>query len=307
MPEPATPLVSVVVPTRDRPELLRVAVARILEQTYPGEIECLVVYDQCEAPELEAEVPAGRSLRILPNGRSSGLAGARNTGVLASRGELVAFCDDDDEWLPQKLELEAAALLADPAAAVAVCGAFVCYKGRETPRVPERPLLTLQDLLRTRQVMADPSTILVVRERFVDEIGLVDEEIPGSYAEDYEWLLRAAGVAPIVAVQEPLVLKRWHSTSFFQSRWDVMIDALRYLLEKHPEIASEPRGLARIYGRLAFASAAAGRGPESRAWARRCLAENWREPRAYIALLVSVGLLRPSAILHVAHLTGRGV
>jgi len=307
VPETAAPLVSVVVPTRDRVELLQIAVARVLEQTYRGEIECIVVHDQCEAPDLDVEVPPGRSLRVLPNGRSPGLAGARNTGVLASRGELIAFCDDDDEWLPQKLELEAAALLADPAAAAVVCGVFVCYRGRETPRVPGRPVLTLRDLLQTRQIMANPCTVLVWRDRFIHEIGLVDEQIPGSYSEDYEWLLRVAAVAPIVAVQQPLILQRFHSTSFFQGRWEVMIEALKYLLEKHPEIATEPRGLARIYGRLAFASAAAGQHRKSRAWARRCLAANWREPRAYIALLVSFGLLRPSAILHVAHLKGRGI
>jgi glycosyltransferase involved in cell wall biosynthesis len=75
------PLVSVVVPTRDRPALLKRAVAAVLGQDYPGEIDCVVVFDQSPA-HLPAglTVPPGRSLRAVGNQRTPGLAGARNTG-----------------------------------------------------------------------------------------------------------------------------------------------------------------------------------------------------------------------------------
>jgi glycosyltransferase involved in cell wall biosynthesis len=139
------PRISVVVPTRDRPELLRRAATQILEQTYAGEIELLVVFDQSDPIELPS---AGerRVVRALRNTRSPGLAGARNTGVLAATGELVAFCDDDDEWLPSKLEAQAAQLLDHPDAAVAICGVFVCYDGRAKMRLPNNDRLTLREL-----------------------------------------------------------------------------------------------------------------------------------------------------------------
>ncbi|HEV2893829.1 MAG TPA: glycosyltransferase family A protein, partial [Actinomycetota bacterium] len=94
-----TPPVSVVVPTRDRPELLRRAVTAILEQTYQGPIECVVVFDQSDPDLPWGALPAGRRLVLVRNQRTPGLAGARNSGILAATGELVAFCDDDDEWL----------------------------------------------------------------------------------------------------------------------------------------------------------------------------------------------------------------
>src|SRR6266536_3212444 len=99
----SSPTVSVVVPTRDRPELLRRAVQQVLDQRYPGEIECVVVFDQSDPAEVPVELAEGRRLRTVRNQRAPGLAGARNAGVLASTGELVAFCDDDDEWLAGKV------------------------------------------------------------------------------------------------------------------------------------------------------------------------------------------------------------
>src|SRR5687768_6128571 len=94
------PFVSVVVPTRERPRLLVRAVASIMSQRYDGEIECLVVFDQSD-PSLPAiDVPAGCTLRAIANDRTPGPSGARNAGVLAAQGDIVAFCDDDDEWLP---------------------------------------------------------------------------------------------------------------------------------------------------------------------------------------------------------------
>ena len=99
------PLVTVVIPTHDRRELLRVAVRSVLSQDYAGRIEILVVHDRSELDHsIEGWAVAGRSIRVLANGRRPGLAGARNTGILAAAGSLVAFLDDDDMWLPDHLE-----------------------------------------------------------------------------------------------------------------------------------------------------------------------------------------------------------
>ena len=73
--------------------------------------------------------------------------------------------------------------------------------------------------------MTDYETILVTREAIQGPIGLVDEHIPGSYAEDYDWILRAALAGPIAVVEEPLVRVRW-GQSLFSSRWQTIIEAL---------------------------------------------------------------------------------
>jgi glycosyltransferase involved in cell wall biosynthesis len=301
------PRVSVVVPTRDRPHLLGRAVRNILNQRYPGHVECIVVFDQT-APQMPSiEALPGRSVRTATNRRVPGLAGARNTGALLAENDLVAFCDDDDNWLPDKLRLQVDALRAHPGRAVATCGLFIQYGHRTIRRLPPSPEITLSQLLRSRVMEVHPSTILVRRSELLRSIGLVDEAIPGSYAEDYEWLLRAARHAPLVAVARPLVTIRWHRSSWFEKRWVTISAALSYLLEKHPDLSRELHGYARICGQIAFAHAASGNAPEARKWSARAISANWHEPRSYLALAVSLGLIRGETLLRIAHTWGRGI
>ena len=301
------PLVSVVVPTRDRPEPLRRAVAAILGQTYKGPVECLVVFDQSDPDLPWPDLPPGRTLILRRNDRTPGLAGARNSGILAATGELVAFCDDDDEWLPEKLTRQVARLLATPGSAVSTTGILIRYQDRTTTRLAPTILVTHRQLLRSRLTELHPSTVLAHRDRLLSQIGLVDEQLPGSYAEDYEWLLRASRHGPVLAVPEPLAVIHWHQSSFFADRWRTIISALTYLVDKHRDLQQEPSGLARIYGQIAFAHAALGERKPARRWARRTLSLNRRERRAYLALAISLGLVSAKTVVRMAHVAGKGI
>lgn len=300
------PPVSVVIATRDRPQLLAKAIEAVRVQDYPGSVECVVVFDQAEPDATLAQGDPRRPVVVVANDRTPGLAGARNAGAAASSGELLAFCDDDDEWLPAKLRLQAGRLAAT-SADVAVSGIHVSYGDKTITRVPRPEDVTYAELLRRRVMEAHPSTVVVRRTAFFDKIGLVDEEIPGSYAEDYDWMLRAAAAGPIAVVAEPLVTVLWGQTSHFNRKWRTISDALQYLLRKHPGFADDPRGLARVQGQIAFAHAALGERPAARAWALRTLRNSWRERRAYLALLVSLRVLTADRVLRLAHATGRGI
>jgi glycosyltransferase involved in cell wall biosynthesis len=299
------PSVSVVIPTRDRPGLLRRAVDSIRAQRYDGDIECITVFDQSHVHLAGFGGLTGVSLRGMTNSRSPGLAGARNTGILAAHGDLVAFCDDDDEWLPDKLAAQVE-LLRKTGAATASCGIFVEYHGRQIARVASSETVTLRDLLRSRRMDLAPSTILVRRDAF-QQIGLVDEQIPGSYAEDYEWLLRAARVSPIAVVCEPLARVHWHDSSYFVGQWEMIVSALSYLLDRYPEFRSDRIGLSRIFGQIAFASASCGRRSEALEWAGKALRLSPTQPRAYLALAVAGGLAKADSVLRVTRTFGRGI
>ncbi|MBQ0906620.1 glycosyltransferase family 2 protein [Micromonospora sp. U21] len=302
------PNVSVVVPTRDRPELLRAAVRAILAQEYPGQIEVVVVFDQSTPDEsLTGLSGPDRPVRVIRNERTPGLAGARNSGTVAAEGELVAFCDDDDEWLPGKLTTQVDALVADPAAEFVCCGIRVSYDGHTVDRVLDRDRITLDDLLRDRLTELHPSTFLIRAAALRDGFRLVDEEIPGSYAEDYEFLLRAARSAPLINLRTPSVLVRWHKRSYFAQRWDTISEALQWLLQRYPEFAGQPAGEARVTGQIAFARAASGDRRGALRWARRTLRRNPREPRAYLALAVAGRVVRADAVLRSLHKRGRGI
>ncbi|WP_262285119.1 glycosyltransferase family A protein [Micromonospora sp. MA102] len=299
-----SPQVTAVVPTRDRPVLLRAALDAILGQDYPGGIDVVVVYDQSEPDLTLADDPR---IRVVTNSRTPGLAGARNTGILAATGELVAFCDDDDEWLPGKLAAQVAALRAAPDGAFVSCGIRVDYDGRSVDRSLPMDRVPLKALLRDRHTELHPSTFLIRRDALVDAIGLVDEEIPGSYAEDYEFLLRAARHAPLVNLVEPYVTVRWHKRSYFAQRWETISTALQWLLTRYPEFATVPAGEARVAGQIAFAQAAMGNRREAVRWARRTLAGNPKEPRAYLALAVASKAVNPDRVLRTLHKRGRGI
>ncbi|HEU4421593.1 MAG TPA: glycosyltransferase family A protein [Pilimelia sp.] len=301
------PSVTAVVPTRDRPALLRAALDAILGQDYPGPVEVVVVYDQSE-PDMSLAVSGPhRSVRVITNTRTPGLAGARNTGILDATGELVAFCDDDDEWLPGKLAAQVAALAAEPDAEFASCGIRVNYDGRTVDRTLPHRRIPLPALLRDRMTELHPSTFLIRRDALVDGVGLVDEEIPGSYAEDYEFLLRAARRAPLVNIDAPYTLVRWHKQSYFAQRWETIAVALQWLLGRYPEFATVPQGEARVSGQIAFAQAAMGNRRDAVRWARRTLARNPREPRAYLALAVASRAVGPDRVLRTLHKRGRGI
>ena len=151
------PDVGVVIPTRDRPAQLRAALAAVRAQDYPGRVRTVIVHDRSEPDRSLADgglanhglARHGR-VQVLVNHRTPGLAGARNTGVLALDTELVAFCDDDDEWLPGKLTAQVRALRARPFAEFASCGIVVLAGGQASLRLAGRDQVGYRDLIRSR-------------------------------------------------------------------------------------------------------------------------------------------------------------
>ena len=301
------PSVGVVIPTRNRPELVRKAIAGVREQRYPGEVKVVVVFDQATPDYLLASTD-GTQVLVLTNWRTSGLAGARNTGILALDTELVAFCDDDDQWRPGKLRRQVAALLAEPDSEFATCAIEVEYEGRSTPRLAGRSRVTVNELARSRMAMLHSSSFLVRREALTEEaIGLVAEDAPGSQNEDWDLLLRAARRAPIVHLDEPLVRVLWGRSSHYAYEYATKISSLRWMMQRHPEISGCRPGAARVYGQLACWSAATGNRSQAWRYSKEAVRANWKEPRTAIALAAMTGAVKVENVLSALHKRGRGI
>lgn len=112
------PLVSVVVPTYARPVLLKNALNSVGAQTYPL-LEIVVVDDNGKGTPLQLETQRvvdsmsfgeGITLRYVVREKNGGGAMARNSGIMAAHGTYVAFLDDDDGWMPEKLEEQVAVM-----------------------------------------------------------------------------------------------------------------------------------------------------------------------------------------------------
>jgi glycosyltransferase involved in cell wall biosynthesis len=294
----------VVIPTHDRPGPLRAALAAVLAQDYPGHVRIVVVYDRAEP---DTRLADHDRVTAIVNTRTPGLAGARNTGILRIDADLVAFCDDDDEWLPGKLRAQVEALQARPAAEFASCGIMVDYDGAHHPRLAGRAEVTHADLLRSRMVMVHSSTYLVRRDVLADGIGLVNESIPGSQNEDWDLALRAARRHPIVNVDQPLVRVVWSTASHFAAQWETKADSLCWMLKHHPELADDRPGAARVYAQLSFAYACLRRRSEAFRWAWRALRSNWHERRVPFALAVAAGIVPGDTVLRHLNAHGRGI
>lgn len=298
------PSVGVILPTHDRPQMLRIALSAVLAQDYPGIVQAVVVHDRSEPDQSVAD---GDRVRVLANARTPGLGGARNTGVEALDTELVAFCDDDDEWLPGKLRAQVTALREQPAAEFASCGIVVDFEGQPSVRLAGCDQVTYDDLLRSRMVMVHSSTYLAWRAKLLDGIGLVEEDIPGGQNEDWDLALRAARRHPIVFVDQPLVRVAWGSTSYFAWQWQTKIDSLLWMLDRHPDIGRCRVGAARVYAQLAFAYACLGSKAEAWRWAKRALRSNWRERRVPFAVAVAAGLFSAQTVMKHLHARGHGI
>jgi glycosyltransferase involved in cell wall biosynthesis len=301
------PAVGVVIPTRDRPELVRRAVDAALAQDYPGAVEVVVVFDGTEPDDTLERAAEGRSVRVIRNDRTAGLCGSRNSGIIALDTELVAFCDDDDRWLPGKLRAQVPALAADPGAEAASTAMEVEYGDHTAVRLAGATEVAYQDLLRSRMAMVHSSSLLFRRAALLDGIGLVSETIPGGMCEDWDLLLRAARRHPVVHVDEPLVQVLWGASSYFAQRWALKNEAHEWMLAHHPDIATSAVGAARVYGQIAYGHAALGHRKDAVRWAAKTLRTHPREPRAVLALVVAAGIVSDERVQRALNRRGHGI
>jgi glycosyltransferase involved in cell wall biosynthesis len=300
------PTVGVVVPTHNRPVLVRRALESIMAQEYGGLIEIVVVFDRAAPDDTLARAGGGRTVEVAGNERTPGLAGARNTGILRLHTELVAFCDDDDIWCPGKLARQVAVLGEYPATEFVTTAMEVAHAEAGTAiRLAGKSLITFDDLIRSRMSMLHSSSFVFRRASALPPagFGLVDETMPQSMGEDWDLLLRASRLAPIRHIDEPLVRVLWGASSYFSEVWGDKIAANHWLVQHYPELHDDRRMSAMMSGKLAFGHAALGHRRESLRYIARTLRTSWREPRAALALLVLAGV--PSRFV-VTQLNKRG-
>jgi glycosyltransferase involved in cell wall biosynthesis len=207
------PTVSVIIPTRDREALLRQAVESVLAQTY-GDWELIVADDgSTDGTREYLEGCADERVRplFLGQGRNSPCRG-RNAGLRRARGDWVAFLDDDDLWLPEKLALQLARLQAEPRCGWSYTGfEHIDAEGRPRAAHPSSGFHPISGrILEPLLTFAAVAVIctLMVRRSLLDEVGGFDEHV--ALREDYDLVLRLAARSDVCAVPETLTLVRVH-------------------------------------------------------------------------------------------------
>ena len=252
------PLVSAVIPTKDRPAAgaRRPVRARSgLPRRHRGDHR--LRRHRTGGPGGAA---AGRPEHPAADQQPDARAGRQPQHRLPGRHRRTRrSCDDDDEWLPSKMRVQVGLRRLHPQASAAASGFVYRYRDNDLPREAPLNRLTFEDLIQRpapggqRLHLPDPAPATLLAE-----IGLVDEQLPGSYAEDYELLLRAARQGPIVCAQRPLSRVYLHDSLVL--RQPLADHQRRAGLPAGPGagVRRDPAGLARIEGQIAFANAALG-------------------------------------------------
>jgi hypothetical protein len=185
------PLISAVVPTRNRSVLLREALESAFAVEGRGDLfdlEVIVVDDA--STDATAEVAARYPVRYIRHASNRGLSASRNTGIAASRGRYIAFLDDDDLWLPCRFTGQVEVMESRPDAGLAYSSAVWTIDGAPVP-VPRRRHPSgnvFNTLLAGGNFMVGSVLVVLLRRTALDRVG----HFRGAGFEDYDLWLRLA-------------------------------------------------------------------------------------------------------------------
>jgi len=203
-PEPlqSEPLVSIIVPTKDRPELLQDTLASVNAQCYTN-WELVVVNDGgADVGELVRELDVHSRFRYLRHPVSCGLPAARNTGIRFSRGAILCYLDDDDTFRPEHLQTVVSALCENQAEFVYAEAEYIHEEvidgeRREVSRsTPYSGMEYSRDQLHVANFI--PVNTWAHRRELLEQAGLFDCEL--NAFEDWDLLLRFSQLVDFVHV-----------------------------------------------------------------------------------------------------------
>jgi glycosyltransferase involved in cell wall biosynthesis len=235
------PEVSVVIPTRDRRELLLRTLGGVLRQRDVS-LEVVIVDDSSEDGTAEAISALGdERVRVLGGHAPVGVSAARNRGLAEARGEWVAFLGDDDLWSPDKLALQLGALR--DSGATAAFGAAALVDSRlevlDVHRVEAGEELLHQVLSRST-IPAGASNVVASRAA-VEAVGGFDESL--APLADWEMWIRLALRGSFASVPEIVVAYVHHASNMSIGRWDLYLAEFDAIGSKHRR-EREERGIA---------------------------------------------------------------
>jgi glycosyltransferase involved in cell wall biosynthesis len=237
---------SVIIPTHNRPDTLARAVRSAQAQSVPpGEI--LVADDASEPPVDAAALPGGPApVRVIRTAKAGGAPRARNLGLDAAAHGFAAFLDDDDEWLPQKMERQLDCLRRRPELVAACCGRWMVGGSGESREVLSEALCN--KLFWYDNLFGSFSFLTVRLDERAHGLRL-DPDMPA--CQDWDFLARLREKGPVGMVEEPLCRLYLHVGPRITSNYANRARGLRRFMERYGD--RMPPGAQRwVRGRLHF-------------------------------------------------------
>ncbi|MDO4811336.1 MAG: glycosyltransferase family 2 protein [Eubacteriales bacterium] len=250
-------LVSAIVTTcKRKPQIVLRAVKSILAQTYP-EIEIIVVDDSPNDYPLRNEVmqsvlDCSSKILYLQNEAQSGACYSRNRGLTAAKGDYIAYLDDDDEWLPEKIEKQVQAIeAADEETAMIYCDYYQYDDLSRSDREIKLRKCTgniYEELMRHGNFCGGLSMPLLKTEA-LRTIGGFDELLPSG--QDYDLWIRLAQRYHVGYIENPWVIYHWNSgNQITKNPKSKIAGNIRILKKNEDYFSSHPKETARMLNKL---------------------------------------------------------
>jgi glycosyltransferase involved in cell wall biosynthesis len=284
------PIVSVIILTYQRAYWVKEAIESVLSQTYK-DYEIIVINDGSTDNTAEVLSQFQNNIKIIEQ-KNKGVAAARNIAINNSQGRYIAFLDDDDIWLPTKLEKQIMLLEANDKIGL-IYSDMSYFDEKEifpetTAKKRPLPLARISWMLFPYPNLTPRPSSVVVRQETLDEIGLFDESL--TTCEDYDLWLRICEKWLFYYLDEPLTMYRLSDTNMSKNQERTLISSLQVqekAIERHPDYRRLPvnlleRGYYKFYLDLARLYINQGKGDKARQVIRR-----YRQARHLYSLTAS--------------------
>jgi len=290
-------IVSAIIPTYNNADMVVEAVRSVQAQTWPA-MEIIVVDDGSDDDTLTRLSEFGDAVKVIQQ-ENLGPAFARNAGIRASTGEIIAFLDSDDLWMPEKIEQCVAALDANPDAGVVYTAVY--WHEMDSGLEYVLPQYTMSGWM-ARDLFLEChgvcTSALVVRRSCFEKTGYFDEDF--FRAQDWDLMIRLAEDFQYTHVDKPLTEMRRHRGNLSTTHRDLYakynLMVLENALKRRPDLYEELKAdsFARAYFRFGMLLYSDFKMREARAQFKRSLAYQWdfRTLNYIVRSLLPVALVR---------------
>jgi len=222
------PLVSVVITTYNRESLLKEAIRSVEQQTYKN-IELIVVDDTSEKKHQDFFSEFNSKITYIHKDSNKGATKSRNIGMKKSKGKYIAFLDDDDLILPEKIEKQVRILENESFNHVNICITWILDKRFGVERINKTPEVIDHEYILQSFNLQSTSAYLYRKKALLDINGF-DENLVS--AHEYDTALRLSREAVVISISEPLTIQR-QTEGQISENWRRKITGMLQLYSKY--------------------------------------------------------------------------
>lgn len=230
-------MVSVVIPTHNRSDLLPRAIKSVQEQIY-SDLEIIVVSDG-STDDTKAVVEGiskkDSRVRFIEYHPARGGNIARNTGIEAAQGEYVAFLDDDDEWLPEKLTKQVAVMESDSKIGLVYTGVHIIYVNEKISYASK----SCEAGEMSKKILFDnyigTTSTVMLKKSLISQTGMFDENLRA--LQDYDLWIRFCQHCKVGVVAEELInYYNYTNSKQISALTQKYIDSFEYINSKYHDL-----------------------------------------------------------------------